>query len=75
MKSALDGVRILDLTHIQAGPSASQLLSWLGADVIKIEPPDGDITRTQLQDMPGVDSLYFSMLNCNKRSQLWKIRH
>jgi formyl-CoA transferase len=65
---ALKGVRILDMTHVQAGPTCSQLLAWLGADVIKLEPPTGDITRGQLRDVPGADSLYFTMLNCNKRS-------
>jgi formyl-CoA transferase len=45
------------------------MLAWLGADVIKLEAPGkGDITRSQLRDIPGVDSLYFTMLNCNKRS-------
>ncbi len=69
MGKALDGVRILDMTHVQSGPSATQLLAWLGADVIKVELPGrGDITRAQLRDLPGVDSLYFTMLNCNKRS-------
>lgn len=68
MSKALAGVRILDMTHVQAGPSASQLLAWMGADVIKIEPPQGDITRSQLRDIPEVDSLYFGTLNCNKRS-------
>jgi formyl-CoA transferase len=66
---ALAGVRILDMTHVQSGPSATQLLAWLGADVIKLEAPGGgDVTRRQLRDAPGVDSLYFTMLNCNKRS-------
>ena len=68
METALHGIRVLDMTHVQAGPSATQLLAWLGADVIKIEPPTGDITRSQLRDLPDADSLYFSMLNCNKRS-------
>src|ERR1700726_845147 len=68
-RQALDGIRVLDMSHVQAGPSATQILAWLGADVIKIELPGrGDITRTQLRDVPGVDSLYFTMLNCNKRS-------
>jgi formyl-CoA transferase len=67
--TALEGYRILDMTHVQMGPSATQLLAWLGADVIKVELPGrGDITRGQLSDLPGVDSLYFTMLNCNKRS-------
>ncbi len=65
---ALKGVRILDMTHVQAGPTCSQLLAWLGADVIKFEPPHGDATRGQLRDVPNADSLYFTMLNCNKRS-------
>ena len=65
---ALKGVRVLDMTHVQAGPTCSQLLAWMGADVIKFEPPQGDATRGQLRDVPGADSLYFTMLNCNKRS-------
>ncbi|PZP55694.1 MAG: formyl-CoA transferase [Azospira oryzae] len=68
MDKALSGFRILDMTHVQAGPTASQLLAWLGADVIKLEPPTGDVTRGQLRDIPDADSLYFTMLNCNKRS-------
>jgi formyl-CoA transferase len=66
--SALEGIRVLDMTHVQSGPSATQILAWLGADVVKLEAPSGDITRQQLRDLPGVDSLYFTMLNCNKRS-------
>ncbi len=65
---ALSGFRILDMTHVQAGPTATQLMAWLGADVIKLEPPTGDVTRGQLRDVPNADSLYFTMLNCNKRS-------
>ena len=69
MSQALDGVRILDFTHVQSGPTCTQLLAWLGADVIKVERPgDGDATRGQLRDIPDVDSLYFTMLNHNKRS-------
>ena len=69
MTRALEGVRVLDMTHVQSGPSCTQILGWLGADVIKIELPGrGDITRSQLRDLPDVDSLYFTMLNCNKRS-------
>ena len=63
------GVRILDFTHVQSGPTCTQLLAWLGADVIKVERPGvGDITRGQLVDVKGADSLYFTMLNHNKRS-------
>ena len=66
---ALEGVRILDFTHVQSGPTCTQLLAWLGADVIKVERPGvGDATRKQLVDVPGADSLYFTMLNHNKRS-------
>jgi formyl-CoA transferase len=69
MSKALDGVRILDFTHVQSGPTCTQLLAWLGADVIKVERPGvGDITRGQLRDVPNADSLYFTMLNHNKRS-------
>ena len=65
---ALSGIRILDMTHVQAGPTSSQLMGFLGADVIKLESPMGDATRGQLRDIPEADSLYFTMLNCNKRS-------
>ena len=69
MTKALEGVRILDMTHVQSGPTCTQLLAWFGADVIKVERPGvGDATRRQLQDIPDVDSLYFTMLNHNKRS-------
>ncbi len=69
MSKALDGVRILDFTHVQSGPTCTQLLAWLGADVIKVERAgEGDATRGQLRDIPGVDGLYFTMLNHNKRS-------
>jgi formyl-CoA transferase len=69
MEKALEGVRILDFTHVQSGPTCTQLLAWFGADVIKVERPGaGDATRQQLQDIPDVDSLYFTMLNHNKRS-------
>lgn len=66
---ALEGVKILDFTHVQSGPTCTQMLAWLGADVIKVERPGaGDVTRKQLVDKEGVDSLYFTMLNHNKRS-------
>ena len=69
MGKALEGVRILDFTHVQSGPTCTQLLAWFGADVIKVERPGiGDITRGQLRDVPDADSLYFTMLNHNKRS-------
>ncbi len=66
---ALDGIKILDFTHVQSGPTCTQLLAWFGADVLKVERPGvGDATRQQLVDVPGADSLYFTMLNHNKRS-------
>src|SRR5258706_661381 len=69
MTKALQGVRILDFTHVQSGPTCTQLLAWFGADVIKVARPGvGNITRGELQDKPKVDSLYFTMLNHNKRS-------
>ncbi len=69
MSKALEGIKILDFTHVQSGPTCTQLLAWFGADVIKVERPGiGDATRGQLRDIPDVDSLYFTMLNHNKRS-------
>jgi formyl-CoA transferase len=76
MAKALDGVRILDFTHVQSGPTCTQLLAWFGADVIKVERAGaGDITREQLRDLPDVDSLYFTMLNHNKRSITLDTKH
>jgi formyl-CoA transferase len=73
---ALEGVRILDMTHVQSGPTCTQLLAWFGADVIKVERPGkGDATRSQLRDIPDVDSLYFTMLNHNKRSITLNTKH
>ena len=69
MGRALEGVKILDFTHVQSGPTCTQLLAWFGADVIKVERAGaGDVTREQLRDVPDADSLYFTMLNHNKRS-------
>ena len=69
MTKPLDGIRIIDFTHVQAGPACTQLLAWYGADVIKVERPgSGDVTRSQLRDIPDADALYFTMLNGNKRS-------
>ncbi len=69
MSKALEGVRVLDMTHVQSGPTCTQLLAGFGADVLKVERPGtGDPTRGQLRDIPDVDSLYFTMLNGNKRS-------
>ena len=69
MSKPLDGIRIIDFTHVQAGPACTQLLGFYGADVIKVERPgSGDVTRSQLRDIPDADALYFTMLNGNKRS-------
>lgn len=69
MTKALSGIKIIDFTHVQAGPACTQLLAWYGADVIKVERPgSGDVTRNQLRDIPEADALYFTMLNSNKRS-------
>ena len=69
MSKPLEGIKIIDFTHVQAGPACTQMLAWFGADVIKVERPGaGDVTRSQLRDIPGVDALYFTMLNSNKRS-------
>ncbi len=65
----LTGIRVIDFTGVQAGPACTQLLAWFGADVLKVErTTGGDVTRHQLQDIPGIDALYFTMLNSNKRS-------
>jgi formyl-CoA transferase len=69
MSMPLNGIKIIDFTHVQAGPACTQLLAWFGADVIKIERPgSGDVTRAQLRDIPDQDALYFTMLNSNKKS-------
>ncbi|MCL0029154.1 CoA transferase [Dehalococcoidia bacterium] len=69
MSSPLDDVKILDLSQVQAGPSCTQLMAWLGADVIKIEEPGvGDRTRRERAVSPNVDSFYFLVFNANKRS-------
>ena len=69
MTKPLEGIKIIDFTHVQAGPACTQLLAWFGADVIKVERPgSGDVTRSQLRDIPDADALYFTMFNSNKRS-------
>ena len=69
MTAALSGIRVVDLTNNQAGPSCGQMLAWLGADVIKVEEPGkGDVARQTLRDRPDADSLFFLSFNANKRS-------
>src|ERR1700751_3670670 len=69
MDKALSGARILDMTHVQPDPSCTQMLPWGRAAGLQGEMPRrGDSTRGQLRDVPRVDSLYFTMRNCNKRS-------
>lgn len=65
----LSGIKVIDFTGVQAGPACTQMLAWLGADVLKVErTTGGDVTRNQLRDIPDADALYFTMLNSNKRS-------
>ena len=69
MSQALQGIRVIDMTHNQAGPACAQILGFLGADVIKLEEPKGgDVARTNMRDKPDSDSLFFLILNANKRS-------
>jgi formyl-CoA transferase len=65
----LTGIKVIDFTGVQAGPACTQQMAWMGAEVLKVERVDGgDVTRRQLRDIPGLDALYFTMLNSNKRS-------
>src|ERR1700687_1777348 len=69
MALPLEGIKIIDVTGLQAGPACTQLLAWFGADVLKVERPGvGDVTRNQLRDLPNLDALDFTILNSNKKS-------
>ena len=69
MSQALSGIRIIDMTHNQAGPACAQILGFLGAEVIKLEEPGGgDVARRNMRDKADSDSLFFLLFNANKRS-------
>lgn len=68
LSTALAGLKVVDLTQYEAGTSCTETLAWLGADVVKIEPPAGESGRYASTERRGLDSYYFIVLNANKRS-------
>ena len=76
MSQALSGIRVVDITNNQAGPSCGQMLAWLGADVVKVEEPErGDPARHTHRDRADSDSLFFLSFNANKRSLPLNLKH
>ena len=76
MAAALEGIRVIDMTHNQAGPACTQILAWLGADVIKLEEPGkGDVARINMREHQNTDSLFFLVLNANKQSLTLNLKH
>lgn len=75
LANALDGVRVLDFTHVGAGPTCTMLLGDMGATVIKVEPLSGDMARSLGPPWKDGESAWFMSLNRNKRSVAIDLKH